>query len=193
MCRPPDSSESTSSRGAAGGAPDRASSRRPTSGSRSGRAASETDVTSSVRPSSARAAGLQTVIWPPASSAMTPVVTDSSTVEKRRRSSSSRRLESWSSAFVWRSAPRASSSPAAMRLKDSTRTASSSVAGTSTRAEKSPERSRPVEAASAPIGSVMRFASVRPVQIDAKRIASVRRRKVEMFAALIAGFCTSSF
>ena len=51
----------------------------------------------------------------------------------------------------------------------------------------------PVDAASAPMGPVIRRARVRPVQIEAKRIASVIRRKVEMFAALIAGFCTSSF
>ena len=136
--------DSTSSRGAAGR---RA---RPRLLERAPRAARDPGARRARRPSprpsgraAARAAGLQTVIWPSASNAMTPVVTDSSTVEKRRRSSSRRRLEAWSSSFECSSAPRASSSPAAMRLKDSTSTASSSVAGTSTRAEKSPERSRP--------------------------------------------------
>jgi hypothetical protein len=43
------------------------------------------------------------------------------------------------------------------------------------------------------MGPVMRRASVEPVQRAAKRIESVIRRKVEMLAALIAGFCASSF
>ena len=38
------------------------------------------------------------------------------------------------------------------------------------------------------MGPVIRRASVEPVQMEAKRIASVIRRKLEMLAALIAGF-----
>ena len=67
-----------------------------------------------------------------------------------------RRLEAWRSALERRSASRASSSPAAIRLKESTSTPSSSAAGTSTRAERSPDRRRRVDSASAAIGSVIR-------------------------------------
>ena len=80
-----------------------------------------------------------------------------------------------------------------MLLKDSTSTPSSSSAATSTRAERSPDRMRRVDSASAAMGPVIRRASVIPVQIEARRTASVISRNVETFAALMDGFWTSSF
>ena len=74
-----------------------------------------------------------------------------------------------------------------MLLNESTSTPSSSSAATSTRAEKSPDRIRRVDSASAAIGPVIRRARVMPVQIEARRTASVMSRNVETFAALMDG------